>query len=324
MRVFVLGKPREVTHWTEDCLAGFQAGGHETALGVTRDARIGAGLERLLMAGWTGAFPVRRILAAIRAFRPDLILAVRAFATPLPILERVAALPGRPPLLGWVGDGFSAADRPVADLFDAVAYTDTGLVTQHTALGFKPPASYLPHAANPRLGTPLPSPLDSPPATRQPRLVFVANPTPHRRAVIERLTQPITLVGPAWTPVPGIDHAIQAQRVGVEELGALYRGHLGVLNIHHEGNVVHGLNQRHFDPALSATPVLTDAQADLPRCFEPGREILVWHDAAELNDLHARMLREPAWAQAIGAAAQRRVMAEHLYAHRLATLAGLA
>ena len=135
MRVFVLGKPREVTHWTEDCLAGFQAGGHETALGVTRDARIGAGLERLLMAGWTGAIPVRRILAAIRAFRPDLILAVRAFATPLPILEQVAAMPGRPPLLGWVGDGFSAADRPVADLFDAVAFTDTGLVTQHAELG---------------------------------------------------------------------------------------------------------------------------------------------------------------------------------------------
>lgn len=315
MRVFVLGKPREVTHWTEDCLAGFQAGGHETALGVTRDARIGAGLERLLMAGWTGAIPVRRILTAIRTFRPDLILAVRAFATPLPVLEQVAAMPGRPPLLGWVGDGFSAADRTVADLFDAVAYTDTGLVSQHAVLGFKPPASYLPHAANPRLG--------GPPVTRQARLVFVANPTAHRRVVVEGLTQPIALVGPAWTPIPGITHTIQARRVGVEDLGTLYRTHLGVLNIHHEGNVVDGLNQRHFDPPLSATPVLTDAQADLPRCFEPGREVLVWHDAAELNDLHARMLRDPAWAQAIGTAAQRRVMAEHLYAHRLAALAGL-
>lgn len=315
MRVFVLGKPREVTHWTEDCLAGFQAGGHQVALGVTRDARIGAGLERLLMTGWTGAIPVRRILAAIRAFRPDLILAVRAFATPLPILERVAAMPGRPPLLGWVGDGFSAADRPVADLFDAVAYTDTGLVTQHATLGFTPPASYLPHAANPCLG--------GPPAPRQPRLVFVANPTAHRRTVVEGLAQPITLVGPAWTSIPGIDHTIQAQRVGVEELATLYRTHLGVLNIHHEGNVVDGLNQRHFDPALSATPVLTDAQADLPRCFDPGREVLVWHDTAELNDLHARMLRDPAWAQAIGTAARRRVMAEHLYVHRLDALARL-
>ena len=315
MRVFVLGKPREVTHWSEDCLAGFEAGGHQVALGVTRDARIGAGLERLLMTGWTGAIPVRRILAAIRAFRPDLILAVRAFATPLPILEQVAAMPGRPPLLGWVGDGFSAADRPVADLFDAVAYTDTGMVVRHRALGFKSQANYLPHAARPG-GSGREGP-------RRERMVFVANPTAHRRALVGRLTQTMVLYGPAWTACPGIDHEIHARRVGAEELADIYRGHLAVLNIHHEDNVLDGLNQRHFEPCLAGTPVVTDDQADLSLCFEPGREMLVYRDLAELNDLHARVLRDPAWGLAIGAAGQRRVLAEHQYGHRLAALAKL-
>jgi spore maturation protein CgeB len=323
MRVFVLGKPGGVTHWTEDCLAGFQTAGHQTALGVTRNPRVNAAIERLLMAPWTGGLPVRRVLAAIRAFRPDLILAVRALDTPLPLLAGVAAMPARPPLIGWVGDTFSAAARPVADLFDALAYTDTGLAARHRDLGFRPPASYLPHAANPRLDAGAPAP-----ASRRMLLAFVANPTAHRRAILAAMTQQVALFGPAWTAPTdalgaSVGHIIQARRVGVEELAGIYRSHLGVLNIHHEGNVLAGLNQRHFDPCLAATPVLTDRQPDLPLCFEPGREMLVWDDPETLNGLHGRMLREPAWALAIGEAGRRRVLAEHLYGHRLAALVRL-
>lgn len=318
MRVFVLGKPREVTHWTEDCVAGLQAAGHEVALGVTRDARLHPGLERLLMASWTGAWPLRRLQRAIRDFRPDLILAVRAFATPASMLDAVAAMAGRPPLVGWVGDSFSPAIRPIADRFDLLAYTDTAMLALHQASGFRAGGLYLPHAANTRLldGQ------DTAPATGDGAqgVVFVANPTPRRRATLAAMTQPVNLFGPGWTASPNVAHRIEARVVGVAELGRLYAGSAAVLNIHHEENVSHGLNQRHFDPALFGVPVLSDALADLPRCFEPGREVLVWDDIAALNDLHQRVLREPGWARAIGAAAQRRVMAEHLYGHRVETV----
>jgi len=316
MRVFVLGKPREVTHWTEDCLAGFQAAGHETCLGVTRDPRLHPGIERALMADWTGGFLARRLVHAITAFRPDLILAVRAYATPLPILARVAALPGRPPLVGWVGDMIAETDRWVANHFDLVGYTDTAMLDQHIRLGFRARAMYLPHAANPRMTA-------EPTAPRMQGLVFVANPTPHRRAIIDALDHPITLVGPGWTPSPAVAHRIDASRINGDALAELYASHAGALNIHHETNVASGLNQRHFDPPLFGTPVLSDAQADLTLCFEPGSDVLVWHDQDELNDLHARIRREPEWAEAIGQAARRRVLAEHLYAHRLDTLVQL-
>jgi spore maturation protein CgeB len=228
-------------------------------------------------------------------------------------------MPGRPPLVGWVGDMPVAADRLVAGLFDALAYTDTGMLARHQALGFRPPAHYLPHAASSRLDLGVPDA-----GSRRMRLAFVANPTAHRRAVIGGLREPVALFGPAWTAFPRVAHAIEARRVGVEELAAIYRGHLGVLNIHHEDNVVHGLNQRHFDPCLAGTPVLTDPQDDLARCFEPNREVLVFDGVEGLNALHARVLREPGWALAVGAAARRRVLADHTYGHRLAVLAGMA
>jgi spore maturation protein CgeB len=312
MRVFVLGKPREITRWTEHCVLGFQAGGHDVALGVTRDPALHPGIERLLMARWTGARPVRRLLAAITAFRPDLILGVRAFAIPPPILRAVAALPARAPFLGWVGDLFGPQDAAAATCFDALAYTDTYMLSRHHALGFSTPAAYVPHAASPTM----------PPTTTERRsmLAFVANPTPHRRALIGTIDEPLALFGPGWS---GARHVIEARRIGAEELGRIYAGHLGVLNIRHEDNVVNGLNQRHFDPYQHATPVLTDAQADLGLCLEPGREVLVYRDAAELVDIYRRMRAEPDWAAAIGEAGRRRVLAEHLYQHRLAALASL-
>lgn len=313
MRVFVLGKPREVTHWTEDCLAGFQAAGHDVLLGVTRDARLHPGLERVLMARWTGGFPVHRLLRALRSFRPDLILAIRAFATPVPILERVAAIADRPPLIGWVGDAFTEADRPIADHFDAIGYTDTALLSRHKALGFRAAAGYVPHAANPLF-------VGDAAGSRRPRIAFVANPTPRRRSIVGGMARPIALFGPGWTTMPAVEHLIEPRRIGTAELGAIYRSHLGVLNVHHEENVVAGLNQRHFDPGLSGTPVLSDAQPDLPHCFVPGREVLVWHDVQALDEVHERVLREPDWALSIGEAARRRTLSEHLYEHRLEAL----
>jgi len=329
MRVFVLGKPREVTHWTEDCVAGFQAAGHDVALGVTRDARLHPGLERLLMARWAGGLPVRRLVRAIADFRPDLILAVRGFATPEPILDAVAAMPARPPLAGWVGDAFTDADRRIADRFDLVAYTDTGMRARHRELGFRAADLYLPHAANQRLLPPT-AHADEPGRARG--VVFVANPTPRRRAILAAMARPVFLFGPGWTQVPGQvrtqvpgqvpggPHVIEARGVGVSELGRLYATSVAVLNIHHEANVASGLNQRHFDPPLCGTPVLSDAQADLPLCFEPGQEVLVWSETADLNALHERVLREPSWARTVGERARRRVGAEHLYGHRLETL----
>jgi spore maturation protein CgeB len=93
------------------------------------------------------------------------------------------------------------------------------------------------------------------------------------------------------------------------------------MHVRNERNVMVGLNQRHFDPCLAGTPVVADNQDDLPLCFEPGREMLVYRDVDELNDLYVRLRRDPERAAAVGAAGRRRVLAEHTYGHRLTALA---
>ncbi|MGE0225781.1 MAG: glycosyltransferase [Acetobacteraceae bacterium] len=318
MKIFVIGKLRSITHWTEDCVAGFRAAGHTVHLAISRNPRIAVGIERLLMSRWTGAFPVRRICRQIRAFQPDLILVIDPYAGHASLLARVAALRDRPPMVGWVGDQYPDGARDIAGLFDAVAYTDTGLLALHRDRGFVADAAYVPHAANPRLDLGV-----GDPASRNARMVFVANPTPHRSEVVAGLREPVALYGPGWDGQADGRHDVHARRVGIEELAAIYRGHLAVLNIRNEQNVMHGLNQRHFDPCLSGTPVVTDNQPDVSACFEPGREMLVYRDIDELNEIHARMLREPGYALEIGKRGRRRVMDHHLYGHRLEALARL-
>jgi spore maturation protein CgeB len=319
MRLFVLGKLGSVVHWVEDSIVGFRAAGHDVRFGITRDPRLSRSIENLLHVRWTGAPRVAHICRAITHFSPDLILAIGPYGMPLPILEHVAGLRGRPPLLGWVGDLFTAASRRAAELLDAVAYTDTGMLAQHQELGLQSRAVYLPHAANPRLDRGVPNS-----GARGRHMVFVANPTPHRRALVSQVRTPMQLYGPGWTRVKQTDHEIHPRLVGIEELATIYRAHLAVLNVRNEDNVLAGLNQRHFDPYLAATPVVADDQADLARCFEPGREVLVYRDPDELNEIYHRLQREPGRAAAIGEAGRRRVLAEHTYPHRLAALTKLA
>ena len=310
MKLFLLGKSASITHWLEDASSGFRAAGHEVALGFTRRPWLSAAVERAMEGSFTASI-VRRI----RQFDPELILVIGGLHIPQGMLEAVAAIPGRPPLIGWVGDLFDGDARAVADGYDTVNYTDSGLEALHHTLGFTAPTRFLPHAVNPDRADQIPNAAD-----RRARMVFVANPTPHRRTVVAALTSPVALYGPTWKATRGVDHDVHAARVAHGRLRGVYLGHTMALNIRNERHVLRGLNQRNFEPCLAGAALITDAQADLERCFEPGVEVLAWRDVDELNATHERLLRAPSEAAAIGERGRRRVLAEHTYERRLETL----
>jgi len=309
MKIFLLGKGASITHWLEDAAAAFAAEGHEVEIGLVRRPWLAAPLEAAL-AGPIAEALRRRIIRQA----PDLILAVGAFHVPAPILEAIARLPGRPPLIGWVGDRFDESARALARHYDGLGYADSALLAAHQAFGFPGAAIYLPHAANPAGDW-------SHAGARVHRMVFVGNPTPHRRAVTSAMTSPITLHGPGWTTAEGAHHEIHPRRLAPRALRQVYGGHLAALNIRNERNVLAGLNQRNFDPLLAGAALITDDQPDLERCFDPGLEVLVWRDVDELNAHHAQVLAAPDEAAALAARGRRRVLAEHTYGARLKTLA---
>lgn len=318
MRVMVLGKTGGITHWIEDLVGDLRLDGHDTQVVPTRNPWLSKGLERALLSPSFGAPLATLTVRRMRRFAPALMLAAGALDQfPLDLFEPLSAAPRRPPLIAWIGDAFDERQRRIAELFDLVAYTDTGMLARHQDLGFASAAAFVPLGAT-RAAT-------VPDMQRMPRLAFVAAPTDNRRALLASVRTPIAIFGPGWQEASELAHHERvARRVMAGELARIYASHLGVLNIRHGLYVINGLNQRHFAPYMQGTPVVTDAQPDIPHCFDEGTEMLVWRDAAELDALCERMRIDPAWAASVGAAGQRRVLAQHTYGQRLISLARLA
>ncbi len=312
MKIFVIGKLGSVTQWLEDAARAFAGDGHAVEVGVVRNAWIHIEIEKALM-GTTAA----RLRRRIGRFRPDLILAIGAYHVPRIVLETIAALPGRPPLIGWVGDVFADDVAGLANLYDVVAYTDSALVRRHRELGLAPGSLYLPHAVDPARGKPKRK------LEKQAAMVFVATPTPGREAVVGALERPIRLYGRNWRPSGAVPHEVHARRLAKSALPVIYGSHLAALNIRNERNVLSGLNQRSFEPALSGAALVADNQADLALCFDPGEEVYVWNDVDALNEIHSRILADPSKAARIGQRGRERVLAQHTYSRRLHDLADL-
>jgi spore maturation protein CgeB len=91
-----------------------------------------------------------------------------------------------------------------------------------------------------------------------------------------------------------------------------------VLNISRESMARYGFSPatRVFEAAGAGACVITDAWPGIELFLEPGTEVLVANDGAEVAALTREVSEEHA--RAIGRAARRRVLDEHTYAHRAA------
>jgi spore maturation protein CgeB len=108
-----------------------------------------------------------------------------------------------------------------------------------------------------------------------------------------------------------------------------YSGASVAVNIHHTagGNGADEafLNQRLFEVAAIGVPQVVDYRGDLPQHFEPGRDVLVFHDADELRRSVRALLQDPAASTELGNAGRRQALTRHTYMHRLKqVLEGLA
>jgi spore maturation protein CgeB len=82
------------------------------------------------------------------------------------------------------------------------------------------------------------------------------------------------------------------------------------------------VNQRVFDVPVCGGFLLTDRRRQMENLFEPGREIVCYDDPAEIPDLVRRYLSDDSERTRVVHAARERILAEHTYDLRLASLAG--
>jgi hypothetical protein len=73
---------------------------------------------------------------------------------------------------------------------------------------------------------------------------------------------------------------------------------------------------RPFELAACGAAIVSNPHAGIERWFEPGRELLVVHDADQAVAAYRDLLADPAQAEELGRRARERVLEEHTYRHR--------
>jgi len=156
-------------------------------------------------------------------------------------------------------------------------------------------------------------------------LAFLGNRLPDREARVEEFFlraaaglpgERCLLGGSGWQDKPMPTNVEYLGHVYTRDHNALNRTPRAVLNVSRESMARYGFSPatRVFEAAGAEACLITDAWEGVEQFLEPGREVLVARDGAEVAE-HVRALT-PERARAIGRAARRRVLAEHTYAQR--------
>lgn len=174
------------------------------------------------------------------------------------------------------------------------------------------------------------------PAPPDPRfagdLGFLGNRLPDREERVEAfLLEParrlpgrrFVLGGNGWGDRPLPDNVAALGHVYTRDHNAFNRSPTAILNVSRESmaRTGHSPATRVFEAAGAGACLVTDAWEGIERFLEPDREVLVAEDGDAVVD-HLERLDERR-ARRIGAAARRRVLAEHTYERRAEEVEGL-
>ncbi|MDX8528976.1 glycosyltransferase [Mesorhizobium sp. MSK_1335] len=156
-------------------------------------------------------------------------------------------------------------------------------------------------------------------------LAFLGNRLPDREARVDsyflepaRLLadQRFLLGGSGWADKLLPENVSWLGHVGTRDHNAFNVTPKAVLNISRDSMASNGFSPatRVFEAAGAGACIVTDPWAGIEMFLTPGEEILVARDGADVADIMRTL--EPRRAKAIGAAARRRVLAEHTYTLR--------
>jgi spore maturation protein CgeB len=206
-----------------------------------------------------------------------------------------------------------------AGAYDYIFAAGTDVVERIKArLGYA--ARYLPLACDPSVHRPV-----QPRSPFRANVVFVGTATPRREAHLKELVEfGLAIWGPGWRRSSLRDYC-RGELIPATDFVRAYGGASVAINIHRDADrepavEETSVNQRVFEIAAIGTPQVVDFRADLRRCFQDGREVLVYRSTAQLRTLVGAALKDLPVAQKLGEAARRKALTRHTYMHRFSAM----
>jgi spore maturation protein CgeB len=266
----------------------------------------------------------RLLLVEARDFRPDLVLALaQSPATP----EAAEALRSEGARTAfWFVEDFETLEywKGLHGHFDLFLTIQRGRFHGQLARLASSPVRYLPACAE----LPAKPPVWTGPGPA-PQLSFVGAPYHNReRFFLQLLETPLRIWGEGWDLRGPLASRIEGggRRTDADFNRRLFASGGIQLNLHssrvHDGVDPHGdfVNPRTFEILACGGFQLVDRRSLLPELLQPGEDLVVYGDAAELRDQLAQWSADPEGRARIAARGQARVRQRHGYDQRMAEL----
>ena len=245
----------------------------------------------------------------IKKFQPDLIIVISPFMFNEKIFECFDNF-SNIVKCAWVGDRFSIFHKNVADKFDHLFYTDSFFLEEGKNFNF-PNGSYLPLAANENR-------FFDKNQKREERLLFIASYTKQRMEFLNQINSiNLKLIGAKWQKdyLKNIEYL--DKNININQVVDEYNLSQFILNIKHEHNVVNGLNMRTFEAIASGGCLLQDYVKDIEINFEINKNILVYNNIEELNELILKMKKDKLIMNNLIKNGKELVLEKHTYKNRV-------
>lgn len=261
----------------------------------------------------------RRLERVLDEHTPDLVLVIGGAPLDEELVDRLRGR-GRARWINWLPDDLRTAAQAaqLARPYDHIYAIGTDVAAE-LADRLGRTVDVLSLAADPSVYRPIRSK-----DQYRANVVFAGSATPRRERLLAELVEfGLALWGPGWRKTSLRDYCRGEAQETAEYIRA-YTGATVAVNIHHvavEGDPREAsCNQRLFELASLASAQVVDDRGDLARFFAAGREVAVFHDAAELRETVRRLVEDPAEAERLGQSARARLLQDHTYMHRLREL----
>ncbi|MBI4666486.1 MAG: glycosyltransferase [Nitrospinae bacterium] len=269
-----------------------------------------------------------RVAARADFWKPDFIL-VMAQAPLAPAgIEKLKAL--GIPVMFWFVENYRVIPywRLVAPHYDYFFTLQKGEFLDMVTQAGAPFAKYIPQAADPYVHKPAPlSPEEA--AQYGAQVSFMGAGYPNRQGFFAGLLDlPLKIWGTEWNLSTPLGARVQNanRRMTPEEYVKIFRGTQINLNLHSSISntgidaIRDFVNPRVYEICACGAFQLVDERDELPEMFETGKELITFSSQEDLREKIAYYLAHPEERHAVATAGMRRVLREHTFENRLASM----
>ncbi len=228
----------------------------------------------------------------IKTFKPDMVFFIGLFFTNVTLLNFCKEK--HIVTAGWVGDRFNNDKKIYIDSLDHLFLSDSAFMQIAQDIGFEN-RHFLQFGYDENLHKDLN-------IDRKMSINFVGSYTKERDEIFSYLkNQHLEIYGAKWNNLNTKSNKwnISNKKISQKKVVQIYNSTIATLNVAQKNNIINMVNMRTFEAIACGSCLLNDNVKDIELCFEPNKEILVYKNPDELQELSDKVLKDKHFAQKI-------------------------